>query len=609
MLMRLGRKKKQKSGRFSWILLAVCVLLLAVQAAGIVDPAEWRVQDARYQKGGLVSPEILVIGIDEETMMEYGSWQNWSRTGTARLLQVLNQNPDTAPAVIGLDIGFFGESDAKADEELAQAAAVLDNVVATSYASFGKKVHEGEDGSFSTENTVLTYEIPYEALRRHIRFGFSNVPVDSDGIVRHSLYRISRGNGESAYSFAAEIYQKYTGELPACIQEGEILGYIPFSARPFEYYGSETAGLSFSKVVSGEIPAELFAGSIVLVGPYTTGMMDAYYTAVSHDIPMYGVEVHANILQSFLEDNRKAETGMPTWLFITAVMMGLVILCMGLPKIRYSLLCMVLLLGAYWMAVGAACERGWILPLLYPLASAVLVCAACIVLQYAMERKAKKRIEGIFGKYVSKEVAASIVLGGEESLKLGGQKKEVAVLFVDIRNFTPLSETLLPEQVVEMLNHYLKFTTKAIFKNQGTVDKFIGDATMAIFNAPLEVEDYVFKAVKTGWDMAGAAGVLEKEMEALVGQKVGFGIGINCGEAVIGNIGTSSRMDYTAIGNTVNLAARLEAQAGVGEVVISSSVYERLRGRIQAESLGKRNLKGIAGEMEIYRVVGINEES
>ena len=107
--MRLGRKKKQKSGRFSWILLAVCVLLLAVQAAGIVDPAEWRVQDARYQKGGLVSPEILVIGIDEETMMEYGSWQNWSRTGTARLLQVLNQNPDTAPAVIGLDIGFFGE--------------------------------------------------------------------------------------------------------------------------------------------------------------------------------------------------------------------------------------------------------------------------------------------------------------------------------------------------------------------------------------------------------------------------------------------------------------------------------------------------------------------
>ncbi len=607
--MKWERKKKQKSGRFSWILSAVCVFLLAVQAAGIADPAEWRVQDARYQKGGLVSPEILVIGIDEETMMEYGSWQNWSRTGTARLLQVLNQNPDTAPAVIGLDIGFFGESDARADKELAQAAALLDNVVATSYASFGKEVHEGEDGSFSTENTVITYEIPYEALNRHIRFGFSNVPVDSDGIVRHSLYRISRENGEPAYSFAAEIYRKYTGELPACIQEGESFGYIPFSARPFEYYGSETAGLSFSRVVSGEIPAELFAGSIVLVGPYTTGMMDAYYTAVSHDVPMYGVEVHANILQSFLEDNRRAETGRAVRLFITAVMMGLVILCLGLPKIRYSLLCMVLLFVAYWMAVGAACERGWILPLLYPLASAVFVCAAYIVLQYAMERKAKKRLEGIFGKYVSKEVAASIVQGGEESLKLGGQKKEVAVLFVDIRNFTPLSETLLPEQVVEVLNRYLEFTTKAIFGNQGTVDKFIGDATMAIFNAPLEVEDYVFKAVKTGWDMAGAAEVLEREMEALVGQKVGFGIGINCGEAVIGNIGTSSRMDYTAIGNTVNLAARLEAQAGVGEVVISPLVYERLRGRIQVESLGKRNLKGIAGEMEIYRVVGINEES
>ena len=125
---------------------------------------------------------------------------------------------------------------------------------------------------------------------------------------------------------------------------------------------------------------------------------------------------------------------------------------------------------------------------------------------------------------------------------------------------------------MEILNRYLELTTRAVFDNKGTVDKFIGDATMAVYNAPLDLDDYVFRAVKTGLDMAAAAREMEKELAAVTDKKVGFGVGINCGEAVIGNIGTSSRMDYTAIGNTVNVAARLEGQAGAGEVVISQAV-------------------------------------
>lgn len=609
MVNRQGRKKKENkhgdSRIFFGVFSVLCAVILVLQASGAVDVVDWRMQDMHYQKGGLVSPEIFVIGIDEETMMEYGTWQNWSREGTAALLRALNQNPETAPAVIGLDIGFFGESGTAADDELARAAALLDNVVTTSYASFGKEIQEEGSGNFSAKESVVTYEVPYENLRRYVSYGFSNVPVDDDGIVRHSLYRIRTKSGEMQYSFAAEIYRKYMGELPACIEEGSVSGYIPFAAPPYAYYGSETAGLSFSKVVSGEIPAELFTGSIVLVGPYTTGMMDAYYTGIRHDIPMYGVEIHANILQAFLEDNRKAETGLFLGLLISAAAMGLVLLSLNLPKIQYSLALAAALLGGYWLAAGALYEGGRVLPLFYPMAGALTVCAVYIVMQYVGERRAKKRLEGIFGKYVSKEVAASIVKGGEDSLKLGGQKKEVAVLFVDIRNFTPLSESLPPERVVEVLNRYLELTTKAVFANQGTVDKFIGDATMAIYNAPLALEDYVFKAVKTGVDMAKDAERLEKELVDIAGRKVGFGIGINCGEAVIGNIGTSARMDYTAIGNTVNIAARLESQAGAGEVVISQAVYDKLQGRIQVESLGKRKLKGIAGETEIYRVVEI----
>lgn len=602
------RKKKKEPGGFSWLFLAPCTLILAAQLAGVFGSADWRLQDYHYQKGGLVSPEIYVIGIDEETMLEYGSWQNWSRTGTAELLAVLNGNPDTAPAVIGLDIGFFGEGDREADEALAQAAALLDNVVATSYASFGKEVAEEGGGVFSVREGVATYEIPYDGLRQQISYGFSNVPVDRDGIVRHSLYSLDMGEGDQEYSFAAQVYRKYTGQLPACVEAGERMGYIPFSAQPFDFYGSETAGLSFSKVVKGEIPPEMFAGSIVLVGPYTIGMMDAYYTAVSHNVPMYGVEVHANILQAFLEDNQKKEISLAASLLITVAAMGILLLCLKAGQIRYPLLFTALFLPGYWVGSAVAYGKGYLFPLLYPLGSVLVLSVCSIAQRYVGERRAKKRLEGIFGKYVSKEVAASIVKGGEDALKLGGQKKDVAILFVDIRGFTSLSESLPPEKVVKILDRYLEFTTKAIFRNRGTVDKFIGDATMAIYNAPLDLDDYVFKAVKTGLDMAGEAARLEEEIRQISGREIGFGVGINCGEAVVGNVGTSSRMDYTAIGNTVNIAARLESQAKAGEVVISQQVYERLKGRIRAESLGVRELKGIAGGMEVYKVLEVGRE-
>lgn len=602
----MKEKGRMASGsRLGWFFL-LGVLLLAAQQAGFLDSADRRLQDNYYQKGGLISPEIYVIGIDEETMEEYGSWQNWSRTGMARLLRVLNEDPDTAPAVVGLDIGFFGESGTEADAALSDAAGLLDNVVTTSYASFGREVAE-EGGQFFTREAVITYEVPYEGLREKAVYGFSNVPVDDDGIVRHSLYRLQTGAGEQ-YSFAAELYRKYMGCLPECIKDGESEGYIPFAGMPYDFYGSETAGISFSRVVSGEIPSELFAGTIVLVGPYTAGMMDSYFTAVSHDVPMYGVEVHANILQAFLDGNRKREISKGAALVLTLGVMLLVTVCLRAGRIKISALLSAAVLAGYWLLTGRMYENGYVLPLLYPLLSGAVFYVFHIGFQYVGERKAKKRLEGIFGRYVSKDVASSIVKGGEDALKLGGQKKDIAVLFVDIRGFTPLSESQPPEKVVEILNRYLELTTTAVFQNGGTVDKFIGDATMALYNAPLDLEDYVFRAVKTGLDMAKAAGRLEKELALVTDKKVGFGIGINCGEAVIGNIGTSIRMDYTAIGNTVNVAARLEGQAKAGEVVISSQVYERLKGRILVESLGMQKLKGIADETEVFRVVGIAED-
>jgi adenylate cyclase len=193
-------------------------------------------------------------------------------------------------------------------------------------------------------------------------------------------------------------------------------------------------------------------------------------------------------------------------------------------------------------------------------------------------------------------------------LVIGGENRHIAVLFVDIRGFTTMSESLKPEEVVEILNEYLGLTTQAIFDNGGTLDKFVGDATMAVFNAPFDLDDYIFRAVATAWDMqAGADRIAEKFCERY-GKSVSFGIGVNCGNAVVGNIGCDFRMDYTAIGDTVNTAARLESNAKPGQILISKEVYEAVKDRVAVTPIGEIPLKGKSKGVFVYQIDGVKSD-
>lgn len=170
-----------------------------------------------------------------------------------------------------------------------------------------------------------------------------------------------------------------------------------------------------------------------------------------------------------------------------------------------------------------------------------------------------------------------------------------------------MSESLKPEQVVKILNEYLALTTASILQNNGMLDKFIGDATMAVFNAPLDLDDYVFRAVQAALDMRRGAEKLAEKLQEQFGKTVSFGIGVNCGEAVIGNIGCEFRMDYTAIGDTVNTAARLESRAKPREILISQVVYDAVKDRIVAEEVGPMELKGKSNTVMVYRVLDVKE--
>ena len=252
-------------------------------------------------------------------------------------------------------------------------------------------------------------------------------------------------------------------------------------------------------------------------------------------------------------------------------------------------------------------NNGYCISLIYLPLIIILSYVYCVAMGYIMENIKRKKVLNAFKKYVAPEVVDEIAANGNFNIKLGGENRDIAVLFVDIRGFTTMSEVLEPEQIVEILNRYLSLTTASIFKNKGTLDKFVGDATMAVFNSPFDLDDYELRAVRAAMDIVAGGAALEDELQKEFGRTIGFGVGVNVGPAVVGNVGCDFRMDFTAIGDTVNTAARLEANAKKGQVLISDTLYERIKDRIEVKEIGNIPLKGKSNGVFVYEVTKILE--
>ncbi len=431
-----------------------------------------------------------------------------------------------------------------------------------------------------------------------------------DGIVRQSLNYFDY-NGKTIDSFDVALYKQYmksmgkTADLSKMLQDRWNQSYIEYinvagQFSPMPYY----------MVLDGSCDPEYFKDAIVLVGPYTVGTSDFYRTSIDKGTPTYGIEIHANILQNLLYNNMKARVGFG-YNFIALILFGLIgiYISQRFSPIKSALIT----LGASAIYVTVAkliFDQGYLMSLFFPIAFIIIVYLLMLAYNYIKELLEKIRVTGIFGRYVAPQVVDQILKGGEESLKLGGTRKIISVLFVDIRGFTPMSESAQPEEVVEILNDYLDLTSRSIFQFEGTLDKFIGDATMAIFNAPLDLEDHAFKAVQAAWAMKQGSFVLKENLEKRFGRSVQFGIGVNTGPAVVGNIGSKTRMDYTAIGDTVNTSARLEANAKPGQILLSQATYDLVKDRVIATYLGEISVKGKTQGVPIYELEGIiNDES
>jgi len=362
---------------------------------------------------------------------------------------------------------------------------------------------------------------------------------------------------------------------------------------------------SVADILSGRTAKDAFKDKIVFVGSTALGVYDLRVTPFSNVYP--GLEVHANVADNILRQTFLFRPNWASFFDLAAILfMGLVT---GLVLPRLRALFSVLLIGVLFVGYLMVSQRLFVhqgiwLNMVYPLLTMVVVYTAVTLYRYIVEEREKRKIRGAFSFYVNPSVVNE-VLKDPEKLKLGGDKKELSVLFSDIRGFTSLAEEMEPEMLVTLLNEYLTDMTNVVFELDGLLDKYIGDAIMAVFGAPLEQNDHPLRACHTALLMLDRLAAMQQRWRAEGTPQLDIGIGINTGPMVVGNMGSERRFDYTVMGDAVNLASRLEGinkEYGT-QVVISEFTYGWVKDDFFCRELDAVRVKGRARPVKIYELL------
>ena len=596
--------------RIGAALLAAAVLTVPA-ALGALKQPDNTVSDLLYQSPAAADGQIVVIGMDQRAVDALGPLP-WPRSVMARAIEYLNRDPERKPAAIGVDVIYAGESsDPAGDAALVEAAEKGGNVIFASAGTFGSGIVTTDTGFYVDHKAVLAWDAPFADLSAVSRTGHINIMADSDGIVRHALlYADVPGIGRVP-SFSRALYETYAAyhgialnETPATSAEGFF--YIPFTSMPGGYYDH----VSVVDLLEGGAEPDYFAGKLVLIGPYAAGMQDEYRTSIDHAASMFGIEYHANLIDAFRSGFYPREVGKIAQLAVLFLISGISFWWLWERKVLHALTAW-LLLCALWVGLCFGLYRlcGLVLHVLWVPMAVTVVFIASVALNYFRASREKRYITDTFGRYVDPAILKELLVRGGAAEDLGGKTFQIAVLFVDIRGFTAMSESLDPPTVVDIINQYLTLTTECIMRRHGTLDKFVGDCTMAFWNAPLPQEDPVYLACCAAMDMVEGSKALGQQLQERFGRTVSFGVGIHYGPAVVGNIGAPMRMDYTAIGDTVNTASRLESNAPGGTIYISRTVADALGDRAGTTSLGGTvKLKGKAEGFEVLTLDSLEME-
>lgn len=317
--------KMIKKAKSYLIALAFALAVTAIIGWGALYRVDKWVQDWLYQRPGVTSSDIVILGIDEEAIDILGPYNTWDRNVIASVLEALAADPENKPAVTAIDVLYAGQSSPEKDDRLAKAAAELGNVVTACMAQYGAAV-TWENGRAAAIDTaaVVGFEQPYEALRDVTVQGHINAMADKDGILRHAILYVEPEEGRF-YSLAHEAARLFLERQGETLREPAVSGkglfYVSFTGRPGDY----SDGVSLAWVMEGDVPSGYWADKIVLIGPYAAPLQDAYFTPIDKGEQMYGVEFHANVIQSLLEGNYKNEVSDQLQLIVLFVLCAVIV--------------------------------------------------------------------------------------------------------------------------------------------------------------------------------------------------------------------------------------------------------------------------------------------
>ena len=647
---------------------AVCtVLLFALVPLRLLDPRP--LEEVRLRTFDLfqvLRPReqnmwpVTIVDIDEASLKELGQWP-WPRTLVADLVTRITQ---LGAVAIGFDIVFaepdrmspsvaatsFRGIDAATKEKLDSLPSndeVLADAIKHSRVIVGQAGSETPTPKSEAETALQTgfafggpdprpFVVTFAGLLRNVLpieqaaagRGLFSINPETDGIIRR-VPVVMEAQGALVPSLTMEMLRVVV-RAGAILVRSDDAGVrsvaVPGLEVPTDRNGrfwvhfnkhSATRYVSAKDVLQGHLPTDRLRGKLVLIGTSAIGLLDIKTTPVQAAMP--GVEVHAQILESVLTKSLLSHPGYAIGAeLILAVLLGLAIIVAAPMLSVFTVIALgaMLIAGLIALSWYFFVENGLLIDFTYPLISSWLIYLVLTFVNYAREQKQRQQIRSAFGYYLSPHMVEQLARAPEK-LVLGGEERRMTILFSDVRGFTTISEHYKddPQGLTRLMNRFLTPLTNAIIERKGTIDKYIGDAIMAFWNAPVDDDDQEANACDAALTMQERAAALNIELKREADTNGGvymplrIGIGLNTGPCVVGNMGSDFRFNYSVLGDTVNVAARLEARTKDYRLplVIGSRTAERAKQRFATMEIDLIQVKGKKEPEAVFAVLGRSE--
>ncbi len=594
------------------------VLLLALRVADPTPLQSLRLQtfDAYQQLDEIKqSEEVVIINIGEKSLQQWGQWP-WPRQNFAQLIHDIRQKNQ---GIVGFTVMFpetdrFGGDPTLASWMKGNGIVLSQTPSSKGIKTSGPHIGTGVIGPSKAQDFLLTWpnlvtNIP-ELEAEAFGIGVNASAPQPDFVTR--TYPLAIGvEGKIYPSFAIEMLRVQTGKPSYMIKTTEI-GINEFAVPPFDPIITNPDGTAYTRfnnvfkeyeyIDISSLPD--LGGKFVIVGVTAEGVANPVPTPRGN---MYPQHIQAHMLQNFIDGSNIQRSQLSPLIELLCALCGMVLIAIAvykLPLLWTAPISLLILSGEAYGSVWLYQNKLLLIDATFPVISGFLVFTQSAFNNFYKQYKLRQQIKGQFGTYISPEYVDMLVKD-PSLMKLGGERKEMSFMFADIVGFTPISEKYMkaddPEGLVELINSFLDKMTKIVLKNGGTIDKFMGDCIMAFWNAPLPCENHAEMAVKTAIEIELLGDELEKEMEQRGLPRVKFGTGVNTGTCIVGNMGAETRLDYSVVGDAVNLGARLEAQTRQEDtpIIVSEFTYMDCP-NIAFSQLGEVTVKGKEEPVKIY---------